>query len=481
MQRRRFLTGLLVSVLWVCVPSGLVAAEQPTWLVGTAKAKITPEKAIWLSGYGHRDRPAEGTLHDLWIKVLALQSPDGHRAVVVTSDLLGLPQGMYDEICARLDEQCQLDRADIMLTASHTHTSPVLRDALYDIYPLDEEQVALIEEYSLALEKTMVATVAEALSELTPATLWAGEGTTNFAVNRRNNREAEVPDVLARGATLTGPVDHSVSVLAVRGQPSGLRAVVFGYACHSTTLDSYEWSGDYGGFAQMALQQGRDDTLAMFYQGCGADQNPMPRRSVALAQRYGNMLAAAVEVVLREPMRPVAPRLQTAFEFVQLDFGNPLGEVELQAQAEKDVYHARRARRLLKQLAEGKALPSGYRYPVQVWKLGEDQLWISLGGEVVVDYALRFKREFGPQTWISGYTNDVMAYIPSKRVWTEGGYEAGAFYVYGLPTDRWGGDIEERIAACVKRLIESLGQQPAEEAGRKARKDEAIAASGRSG
>ncbi len=73
-----------------------------------------------------------------------------------------------------------------------------------------------------------------------------------------------------------------------------------------------------------------------------------------------------------------------------------------------------------------------------------------------MDYALRFKREHGPRTWVAGYTNDVMAYIPSKRVWEEGGYEAGAFHVYGLPTDRWGADIEERIAACVKRLVGSV-------------------------
>ncbi|MFH1267528.1 MAG: hypothetical protein ABIK89_17535, partial [Planctomycetota bacterium] len=129
---------------------------------------------------------------------------------------------------------------------------------------------------------------------------------------------------------------------------------------------------------------------------------------------------------------------------------------DLQAALEKNVYFKRRAERLLKQLDAGGSLAASYPYPVQAWKLGDNQLWITLGGEVVVDYSLRFKSTYGPETWVSGYTNDVMAYIPSRRVWEEGGYESGAFYVYGLPTERWTPKIEDRIAAAVQRLVEKL-------------------------
>lgn len=460
-MRRRFLALLIVSFVLFSLSYVCSAAERPTWTVGLAQAKITPEKPFWMAGYGARDRPAEGTLHDLWIKVLALQTPDGDRAVVLTSDLLGFSTVMYDNVCAELKQQCGLDRAQVMLTASHTHSGPVLHDALYDIYPLDEKQVELIEEYSAGLERTVVATVAKALSQPRPATLWAGTGSTNFAVNRRNNPQPQVGDLLAQGQQLTGPVDHDVPILAVRTPQGSLQAVVFGYACHCTTLDSYGWSGDYAGFAQIALEQGRSDVLAMFYSGCGADQNPLPRRDVAMCRRYGNMLAAAVEETLRTPLRPIRPRLRTALEFLKLDFEKVLTRPELESQAAAGSYAGRRAKRLLKQLGEGKPLEKSCRYPVQVWRLGGDleggdQLWISLGGEVVVDYSLRFKREYGPNTWVTGYSNDVMAYIPSKRVWTEGGYEAGAFNVYGLPTDRWAPDIEQRIAASVARLVEKL-------------------------
>jgi neutral ceramidase len=460
-MRRRRLVGLLIaSVILASLAVGPLWAQQPMWKVGVAAAKITPEKPLWLAGYGGRDRPAEGTLHDLWIKVLALEDENGSRAVLVTSDLLGFPKGMSETMCAELSARCGLHRSQIMLTASHTHTGPVLEDALYDIYPLDESQKAMIEEYSLALEKTVVATAAEALDGLGPAALFAAEGTADFAVNRRNNREAQVPELRKRNEPLKGPVEHSVPVLAVRTADGRLRAVVFSYACHATTLSFYQWSGDYPGFAQLALEEKHPDALAMFHAGCGADQNPLPRRTVELCQAYGQKLADAVQEVLGKPMRPITPRLRTALEIVNLDFGEQPDREALQAHAAQGGYRGRWAGRLLARLDAGQSFAPAYPYPVQVWMLGDDQLWIALGGEVVVDYCLRFKDTYGPHTWVTGYANDVMSYIPSGRVREEGGYEAGAFYVYGLPAERWAPDIEQRIAACVGRLVAGL-RQPA--------------------
>jgi hypothetical protein len=80
---------------------------------------------------------------------------------------------------------------------------------------------------------------------------------------------------------------------------------------------------------------------------------------------------------------------------------------------------------------------------------------VLLGGETVVDYSLRLKNELGAdKTWVSGYCNDVMAYIPSRRVLEEGGYEGGgAMVYYGLPAP-WGPQVEERIVKEVHRLCD---------------------------
>src|SRR5581483_7971603 len=94
-------------------------------------------------------------------------------------------------------------------------------------------------------------------------------------------------------------------------------------------------------------------------------------------------------------------------------------------------------------------------YPMHAWRLGQELLIIGQGAETVVDYALRFKREFGPGTWVFGYVDDMIAYIPSRRVWEEGGYEGGSnLYEYGRPALRWDGSMGDRIAPPVRRRVE---------------------------
>jgi hypothetical protein len=92
-----------------------------------------------------------------------------------------------------------------------------------------------------------------------------------------------------------------------------------------------------------------------------------------------------------------------------------------------------------------------------VWRLGSGPTLVALGGEVVVDYSLRLKKELGPdRTWVAGYANDVMAYIPSYRILKEGGYEGGgAMLYYGLPTV-WGPRVEELIVKAVHDQVKRV-------------------------
>src|SRR5262249_32721641 len=139
-----------------------VDAADATWKAGTAIADITPEPGQWMAGFGNRTRPAEGTLYPLFIKVLGLEDAAGHRAIILSSDILGIPQSIYQHTCAALRQQYGLEPAQILLNASHSHCSPVLRDALYDAYPIPAaqwpEQRAIIERYSEELERKIVAT-----------------------------------------------------------------------------------------------------------------------------------------------------------------------------------------------------------------------------------------------------------------------------------------------------------------------------------
>jgi hypothetical protein len=453
------LHSLRLAALLLIVIAGHAADAPPQdWTVGLARARITPKEHLWMGGFAARTRPAEGTLDDLWIKALVLESPDGGSALLITADLLGTPKWLYDRLCAELERRYGLDRSRIRIANSHTHSGPVLKDALPDIYPLDDAQRTRIAAYSAELERVFLDTVAQAYTNRQPARLAAGAGRATFALNRRTNREGDLPDLRRRGLSPNGPSDFRVPILTVRSPGGPLRAIVFGYAAHTSALtDNYCWSADYAGVAQRTLESRFPGATALFWQGCGSDQSAAPRGTVDLCRQRGEDLAAAVQTALDQPMRPLEARCRTAFEFVPLDFGETPSTAQLESLARTNDYRARWASRLLAQARNGRAFAAGYPdYPVQVWSLGTNTLWIALGGEVCVDYALRFQREFGPDTWVTGYANDVMAYIPSRRLWEEGGYQAGAFEVYGLPANRWCPDIESRIAAAIARLAERV-------------------------
>jgi hypothetical protein len=459
-SRRQFLAQ---SSTFAALAAGTAtsAADQPaTWKAGLAKAVITPEKAVWLAGYGSKRVP-DGKLHDLWMKALALEdSASGKQVVLITSDFQGVPRSMSDLVFLRLQEEFQLGREHVMLTFSHNHCGPRLGDDLVDYYPVEEAQVELVEQYTSQMVDRCINLVGEALRNLAPARLAHGEGKATFAVNRRNNKEAEVPALLAAGTPLKGPVDHSVPVLTVTRAGGELAAILFGYACHPTTLSFLTWCGDYPGFAQLELEANHKGALAMFVNTCGGDQNPLPRRSVDLCQRYGHMLAAGVEEALNQPLAPVSSGLKTAFELIDLPYLAVMTREDLHSfLQDTNAIKARWAARMLQKLDEGTKFESAYPYPLHAWRLGRELLWIGMGAETVVDYALRFKKEYEPGTWVLGYADDMIAYIPSRRVWEEGGYEGGTFlYEYGRPALRWSGEIEDRIAAGVGKLVRQVNE-----------------------
>ncbi len=243
-------------------------------------------------------------------------------------------------------------------------------------------------------------------------------------------------------------------------RPDGsLAAVVVGYACHCTVLDFYKFCGDYAGFTQLELEAHHPRAQAMFVAGCGGDQNPIPRRSLDLALRYGKELAESVDRVLAGAMQAIVGPIATSYEEVPLSFGALPSRAEIEQDAQSKTFAvASRARRLLETIRTRGSLDSTYPYPVEVWRLG-DLDWVFLGGEVVVDYSLRIKRNLGgSHTWVSAYCNDVMAYIPSLRVLEEGGYEgATAMVYYGLPT-AWSDRVEETLIGAVTRRIHAVSQ-----------------------
>ena len=279
--------------------ASLAASSEAQWKAGVARRVITPKQAVWLAGYGTK-RPPDGKLHDLWMKALALEDERGRRVVLITSDFQGVPKSMSDLVFARLEKEHQLQRHQVMFTFSHNHCGPRLGDDLVDYYPVDEEQVKLVEQYTAKDGRRMQSAWWETRLRRwnPPRCRWARVRPRSRSTDAKTPRPT-CPSCAPEGM-LKGPVDHAVPVLTVTRVPDGkLEAVLFGYACHPTTLSFKTWCGDYPGFAQLQIERDHPGTTAMFVNTCGGDQNPLPRRSVELCEKYGRMLALAVEQTLK--------------------------------------------------------------------------------------------------------------------------------------------------------------------------------------
>ncbi len=446
----------LITLLLSCgffVGSPAMAAEAGTgWRAGVARARITPLEPMWLSGYGSREHPSEGTRLELWAKALALADQAGTQALILTFDLVGLDRDTAERIRHAIEKSTGIPPSRIALCSSHTHTGPVVGRNLSTMYFFGTNEQSKVDRYTAQLTSEAVRIGTEAVAALGPARLSWSVGRETVGVNRRNNPEPLVTAHRA-GGSLRGPVDYDVPVLRVAANDGKIIALLFGYACHATVLSDYQWSGDYPGFAQQTLEQRHPGAQALFIAGCGADVNPLPRRTPELAQNYGQRIADAVDRVLEGVLTPIAPTLKIRYSEVAIPFDTlPTRPALEKAAASNDKYAASHAKQMLRHLDQHGSLPQSYPYPLALWRLGQELDWVSLGGEVVVDYSLRLKQEWGPKTWVSAYTHDVMAYIPSRRVWEEGGYEGGASMMYyGLPT-RWTGEVENRIFEALRTL-----------------------------
>jgi hypothetical protein len=432
--------------------------EGPTWKAGVAKVRITPDKPLWMTGYGSRTKASTGTIQELHAKALALDDGTGRPAVLVSADLLGFPAAVARNVTQEAEKRYGLRRDRLILSCTHTHCGPALAQEHRMLYGAraSPEECRDIEDYTRQLEGKVVGVIGSALKELGPAQLRFASARAEFAVNRRLKTEkGYVIDVDPQG-----PVDHGVPLLAVESQGGNLVAIVFGYACHNTTVggDCYQFHGDYAGFAQESLERQHPQAIALFIQGCGADANPAPRGTIELARQHGEALAGAVETALRGPMQHVTGPLKSACQVVRLAFDKPPSRETLEAQLEhKDLYRRWQAQELLKTLERDGRLPSEYPYPLQVWQFGRDLTLVAMAGEVVVDYGLRLKKELGPEAlWIAGYCNDVFAYIPSLRVLREGGYEAADAMIYYVQPGPFAPSVEEVIIGKTREMVEEV-------------------------
>ncbi|HWB52981.1 MAG TPA: neutral/alkaline non-lysosomal ceramidase N-terminal domain-containing protein [Tepidisphaeraceae bacterium] len=413
------------------------------WNAGIASTIITPDESMWLAGYAKRTKPSQGKATELFTKALALEDAVGNRLVIVNADLIAMPREIADWISAQCEQRFGLRREQLLLTTSHTHSGPEVRPSKAYFFEIPEEFTRKIPGYVEQLQERMVQTIGNALGDLKPSHLYAGQSHSSFAANRRGTE---------------GSVDRDVPVLRITDAEGKIRAILFSYACHNTTLwdDSYVYCGDYAGFAQQYLQESFPGATAMFMCGAAADQNPEPLGTMENARAHGRELAEAVKTALKETIE-IEPELNLLFENVPFEFQQIPSREQLAEQTRSsDRPTVRKAHFLLNQPND---FGPTYPCPVQAVRLGRQVLLIAIGGEPVAEYSIRLKEKFsGSQSlvWVVGYANDMFGYVPTLRIQREGGYEGGRAMLWSSLPMPWTESVEPRMMSAFEKIAEDL-------------------------
>lgn len=441
-------------------------AEDETVPIGVARIDITPDSPIRLTGYASRKTESEGVALRLWAKALAIGGDAGEGpAVLMMVENCGVPASLAAEVAGRLEAKARVAPQRVVICSTHTHAGPWLtgfaKALLSDSLP--PEHRSHMERYERQLVDKMEQVALAALAARRPGRLAWGEGLVRFAMNRRPiNKDGKCPGL---GVNPGGPTDHSLPLLCATDAAGKIMAIVVNYACHCTTIggDFNRIHGDWAGMAQEYIEAEHPGATALVCIGCGADANPEPRGKAEMTGPHGRAVADEVNRLLRGKLIPVCPKLAAR----RLEFSLPFDKLptrqELEARAaaahqpkttSAQKAFARQAADSLAELDHGRPLPAGIDYSVTAWSFGNDLAMVFLPGEVVVDYALRLKRELdGARLWVTAYANDVPCYIVSRRVLAEGGYEPDySMIYYGRPT-RLSPAVEDKIVNAAKSLL----------------------------
>lgn len=436
----------------------ILGAERPsTVLVGAARIDITPETPIRLSGYGNRQTETEKIEQRLFARALAMGSDREKPVVLITVEVVGIPESLSDAVAAALQKTHPVERARVAVAVTHTHTGPSIHGVLPYLFGQDlpAEELGRIERYTQTLTTKLVQVAAAALANRRPGRLGWAEGRAGFTGQRRVLKDGKWTGF---GRDPDGPADYALPLMRVTDEQGNVRAVFLSYACHCTTLGGTDnfVHGDWAGDAAGRIENAHPGAVALVAIGCGADANPQPRGGLENVARHGKEIAAEVARLLGGALRPLGPVTAANYRRIELDLDHAVTRAEMKARHDSAPKASPRysAAKFLQVLESGRPLPAKVPYPVQTWSFGGDLAMVFLAGEIVSDYSLRLRRELdATRLWVNGYSNAVPCYIASKRMFDQGGYEVdGSMDYYGWPT-RLALGTEDRIISTVHSMV----------------------------
>jgi hypothetical protein len=412
-------------------------------------AVITPDRPVFLSGFGGRDRPHEGVLDDLYARVLLMEHDK--PLLIIQLDLTGGDRSFVIGIKRALHAEFGLAEDEILINFSHTHYSvyvtgedPDMRRGMYSIaqerWPTSGDIVDYTEDirYFHRLRDTLVALTRQCYAHLTEGRMDIAFGTSAFGCSRR----LPTANGVKFKPNFDEPIDTDLFVIRLTDRNDRLAGIVFSYGCHPTSMRGNMISAEFVGAACAYLERQYPGAGAVFLQGCAGDVKMRIGAGDTFALTTHEEMRAAAAKLGEDVMRT----LEQA-DFTQADgpFASKLLDLRLYAERweiadhertlrdeSKSAYRKLRAQMVIDSIRSGTDrtfLP----HWIQIWKFGGAATLIAMEGEIPSAYALKIKKLLrNRRVAVLGYSNGVSSYIPTRRWLEEGGYEVEAVVLHGL-------------------------------------------------
>lgn len=235
-------------------------AEIGSLRAGAARVDVTPAANVLPVPYTSiRDH--------LFVRAIVLDNRTT-RAVLIGVDLIVIDEALWQEVSPQIAQELQCPVDNIVLSATHSHSSPYPEDGKRPVHPN-------YAAFRIKLREGILVAVREAKAKLQPARVGYASGASYLNVNR----DAVHPQTRLwyQGPNLDGPSDKTVAVLKVEAMNGEPIAVYVNYAMHA--IDYYEMgvlTADFPGVTSRFIENAYDDkAVAIWSSGAAGDQNPL--------------------------------------------------------------------------------------------------------------------------------------------------------------------------------------------------------------
>ena len=388
---------------------------------GFAEVDITPPPGLRLGGYMHRlGLPSKGFKDPLYARILVLSS-EGESFAIVQLDLLGVYRSYTNELRSAIRKALGVD--NIMVATTHTHSAPETVIPMWpNTLPYSDEERKLLESWMKSVVEK-VGRVAEDL-RLEP-------------VNSVCIGYASVEDLCYNRAFPGELFDHHAPFEMISGSR---KIIIYSSPCHPVCNTDLYYSADYHAHVVKALRSSDIDPVPLT--GPTGDVDPVRKGydyAIYMGSEIGKRIIGSISSC--KPLDPVISSTSTEIEVPlrSVDYENALKRFREVYAKYIDLFMAERAKGVADEryfsmfeelLYADQELEVAKRYrekivtEVQILRIG-NALLVSFPGEMFSDTSITIKKTL-PDTHVifSTYTNDYIGYVPTKRFFDSGRYEA---------------------------------------------------------